>query len=285
MTFLDTCKQKPHETIAEFEARCKYHGRRCEYSSMNNPEEELIRDRFVTGVRDDKLRAEPLRHKKEDGTTVTLAEVVNKAKAWEAAMMTNAKVIEAKQTEEQVHFSSSPGRSGSGSREGVLVTMEMEPGVMATISVSTRRSSSVARDRVDFAVRMSDTVKGTACEQAGCGVQQLWRTESLYHGVQKSKGLLQAPVPLLSQPMHWTMLPQQRRIAVMTLNTFVWMNQFMRCHHRHPSCLQRFLCLYLVILSWMLSFKWIQLLLATLCRIISSRKSARTQICNPPRPS
>ena len=24
MTFLDTCKQKPHETIAEFEARCKY---------------------------------------------------------------------------------------------------------------------------------------------------------------------------------------------------------------------------------------------------------------------
>ena len=114
MTFLDTCKQKPHETIAEFEARCKYHGRRCEYSSMNNPEEELIRDRFVTGVRDDKLRAELLRHKKEDGTTVTLAEVVNKAKAWEAAMMTNAKVIEAKQTEEQVHFSSSPGRSGSG---------------------------------------------------------------------------------------------------------------------------------------------------------------------------
>ena len=64
MTFLDTCKQKPHETIAEFEARCKYHGRRCEYSSMNNPEEELIRDRFVTGVRDDKLRAELLRHKK-----------------------------------------------------------------------------------------------------------------------------------------------------------------------------------------------------------------------------
>ena len=114
MTFLDTCKQKPHETIAEFEARCKYHGRRCEYSSMNNPKEELIRDRFVTGVRDDKLRAELLRHKKEDGTTVTLAEVVNKAKAWEAAMMTNAKVIEAKQTEEQVHFSSSPGRSGSG---------------------------------------------------------------------------------------------------------------------------------------------------------------------------
>ena len=40
--------------------------------------------------------------------------------------------------------------------------MEMEPGVMATISVSTRRSSSVARDRVDFAVRMSDTVEGTA---------------------------------------------------------------------------------------------------------------------------
>ena len=58
MTFLDTCKQKPHESIAEFEAHSKYHIRRCEYRNMKTPEEELIRDLFMTGVRDDKLRAE-----------------------------------------------------------------------------------------------------------------------------------------------------------------------------------------------------------------------------------
>ena len=134
-------------------------------------------------------------------------------------------------------------------------------------------------------MRMSDTVEGTALRTS-----RVWCAATVEDGITlprcaEVQRITSSAVPLLSQPMHWTMLPQQRRIAVMTLNTFVWMNQFMRCHHRHPSCLQRFLCLYLVILSWMLSFKWIQLLPATLCRIISSRKSARTQICNPPRPS
>ena len=200
--------------------------------------------------------------------------------------MTNAKVIEAKQTEEQVHFSSSPGRSGSG---------------------FTRRSS---RNHGNGAGRHGhDQRQHSSFEQRGsrscgfCGANERHsrrncpankpvvvcsncggRNPTLPRCAEVQR-ITSSAVPLLSQPMHWTMLPQQRRIAVMTLNTFVWMNQFMRCHHRHPSCLQRFLCLYLVILSWMLSFKWIQLLPATLCRIISSRKSARTQICNPPRPS
>ena len=35
---------------------------------MTNPEQELIRHRFVTGIHNDKLRAELLRHKKDDGT-------------------------------------------------------------------------------------------------------------------------------------------------------------------------------------------------------------------------
>ena len=67
------------------------------------PEEELIRDRFVTGIRDDKLRAELLRHKKDDGSVFTLTEVVNRAQAWEAAMLTNANVLESQSTDEQVH--------------------------------------------------------------------------------------------------------------------------------------------------------------------------------------
>ena len=50
MNFIETCKQKPHESIAEFESRCKYHGSKCEYNKMTNPEQELIRDRLVTGI-------------------------------------------------------------------------------------------------------------------------------------------------------------------------------------------------------------------------------------------
>ena len=36
MTCLDTCKQRLHKSAAEFEARCKYHGLRCEYRHMAN---------------------------------------------------------------------------------------------------------------------------------------------------------------------------------------------------------------------------------------------------------
>ena len=55
---------------------------------------QRIRDQFVTGIRDDKVREELLRHKKDDGSVFTLTEVVNRAKAWEATMLTNAKVME-----------------------------------------------------------------------------------------------------------------------------------------------------------------------------------------------
>ena len=104
MIFLETCKQKEQESIGEFESRCKHIGLKCEYGKMTDPEGELIRDRFVTGIRDDKLRAELLRHKKDDGSVVTLTEVVNKAKAWESAYKTNIHVIEKQRTEEQVNY-------------------------------------------------------------------------------------------------------------------------------------------------------------------------------------
>ncbi|CAB4012668.1 Hypothetical predicted protein [Paramuricea clavata] len=55
MNFIETCKQKSHESIAEFESRCKYHGSKCEYNKMRNPKQELIRDRFVTGIHNDLL--------------------------------------------------------------------------------------------------------------------------------------------------------------------------------------------------------------------------------------
>ena len=94
MTFMETCKQKANESIAEFESRCKYLGSKCEYSKMENPEEELIWDRFVTGIYDDKLRVELLHHKNDDGTVFSLSEVINRAKSWETATKTNTQVIE-----------------------------------------------------------------------------------------------------------------------------------------------------------------------------------------------
>ena len=104
MNFFETRKQKPHESIAEFEARCKYHGSKCEYNKM--VEQELILDRFVTAIHNDKLRTELLRHRKDDGTVVSLTEVVNKARAWEAANNTNTRVMEAQNTDEQVNYTS-----------------------------------------------------------------------------------------------------------------------------------------------------------------------------------
>ena len=115
MTFMETCRQKDKESIADFEARCKYHGLKCEYNKMTDVQQELIRDRFVTGIHDDKLRAELLHHKKDDGSVVTLTEVINKAKAWEAANKINTQVIESHHTEEQVNYTTKfqrgPGKS------------------------------------------------------------------------------------------------------------------------------------------------------------------------------
>ena len=48
-----------------------------------------------------------MRHKKEDGTIFTLAEVVAKAKAWESAHQTNQRVIESTKTVEQVNYTMS----------------------------------------------------------------------------------------------------------------------------------------------------------------------------------
>ena len=42
MQFIDTCKQKPQESIADFEACCRYHGSKCEYDKMTSPQQEPL---------------------------------------------------------------------------------------------------------------------------------------------------------------------------------------------------------------------------------------------------
>ena len=44
----------------------------------------------------------------------TLTVVVNRAKAWEASVLTNAKVMEAQSTDEQVHYLSSGATASRG---------------------------------------------------------------------------------------------------------------------------------------------------------------------------
>ena len=54
-----------------------------------------------------------MRHRKDDGSVFTLAEVIRKAKAWETSASLNAHVIEAQKTAEQVNFTAKNERSRS----------------------------------------------------------------------------------------------------------------------------------------------------------------------------
>ena len=200
-------------------------------------------------------------------------------------MMTNAKVIEAKQTEEQVHFSSSPGRSGSGftrrssrnhgngagrhghdqrqhssfeqrgsrscgfcganERHSRRNCPANKPGVVCSNCGGRNHFTTVCRSPKDYFKRRSSTQPTHALDHAASAEED--SGDDFEHFC-------------LDESVH--ALPSSASKLFTTLSLSVSGDSFV-----------------------MLSFKWIQLLPATLCRIISSRKSARTQICNPPRPS
>lgn len=54
----------------------------------------------MTGIYNDKLSAELLRHRKDDGSIVTFSEMVYKAKAWKAANNIRTNVMETQHTNE-----------------------------------------------------------------------------------------------------------------------------------------------------------------------------------------
>ena len=117
INFIEICKQKPHKSVAEFEAWCNYHVCKCKHKKMKNPEQELIQDKFMSGIYNDKLRGELLWHRKDDGLVVTLAEVFNKTKAWEAANNSYTKVMEAQHTDEQVNYTSRKQQQSSSEEQ------------------------------------------------------------------------------------------------------------------------------------------------------------------------
>lgn len=69
---------------------------------MTNVEDELIRDRFITGIGDDQLRAYLLNQKKKNGYVVIPREGVKKPETWEASTRLNAQLIDVQWTIEQV---------------------------------------------------------------------------------------------------------------------------------------------------------------------------------------
>ena len=99
------CIQKPHESILEFENRVRNIARETRYDQMADPLQELMRDRFSTGVGNEDLRQTLLHHFKEDGKTpYTFADNLAKAKAWEPAHKTNITIKHSiKATDEQVN--------------------------------------------------------------------------------------------------------------------------------------------------------------------------------------
>ena len=111
MTFLDMCKHRHHKALQSL--RLAANTMCFDASTVTWPTQK--RNFSGTGIRDDKLRAELLRHKKDDGSVFTLTEVVNRANSWEAALLTNAKVKEAQSIDEQVHYSG-PGTTASHGR-------------------------------------------------------------------------------------------------------------------------------------------------------------------------
>ena len=104
------CVQKPNESIMEYENRIRNIGRLTKYENMTDPLNELMRDRFSTGVHNEDLRTKLLHHYHEDGTTVhTFADHLAKAKAWEAAHKTNITIKQTvpATTSDEIHYARS----------------------------------------------------------------------------------------------------------------------------------------------------------------------------------
>ena len=101
--------QKENEDIGSWETRVRNQGAQCEYENFAD---ELMRDQFIAG-----LVCEPLRvkligkgHRHKDSTKVTLREVVEIAKAYEATTFANQLMKTARGTQEQVNFVNKPKR-------------------------------------------------------------------------------------------------------------------------------------------------------------------------------
>ena len=109
--------QNENESIASWETRVSNQSVQCEYENFAD---ELARDQFIAGLTSEALRVKLIgkghRHRDTAQTKVTLREVVEVAKAFEATIFANKLMKTARNTqEEQVNFTSKSTSASQGS--------------------------------------------------------------------------------------------------------------------------------------------------------------------------
>ena len=199
-------------------------------------------------------------------------------------MLTNAKVMEARLTDEQVHYSSSGTAASRGrSQHGARHHGDCD---RATGATDRRHSSSGwtcwhcgRKDIVESSAQQASQVWSalTALDRIILLLCADFRRISSRKPI---KGDVSAPTRA-NRFTHWIMQScQRRRTVVMIFITSPWMSQSTLCHQLLLSCSPRYPFLCLVILSRMSSFKWIELPPATPYHTTTSRGLARMWICN-----
>lgn len=97
--------QHEGESIGAWESRVRNHGAQCEYEAFAD---ELMRDQFIAGLVSEPLRVKLIgkghRHREGSQAKVSLREVVEVAKAFEATTFTNQLMKTARGTQEQVNY-------------------------------------------------------------------------------------------------------------------------------------------------------------------------------------
>ena len=109
--------QNENESISSWETRVRNQSAQCEYENFAD---ELTRDQFIAGLTSEALRVKLIgkghRHRDTAQTKVTLREVVEVAKAFEATTFANKLMKTARNTqEEEVNFTSKSTSASQGS--------------------------------------------------------------------------------------------------------------------------------------------------------------------------
>jgi hypothetical protein len=95
--------QAPNESVQDWEVKVRQYGSLCDYT---NHRDEMCRDKFIFGLRDERLRTDLLKsHLNANGGEKTLADVTREAKAHESAQQANKLIEEKTKISEQVNWS------------------------------------------------------------------------------------------------------------------------------------------------------------------------------------
>ena len=104
--------QEESESIASWETRIRNQGAQCEYENFAD---ELMRDQFIAGLASETLRVKLIgkghRHRDASQRKVTLKEVVEVAKCFEATVFANQLMKTARSNQEQANYTNKPSKT------------------------------------------------------------------------------------------------------------------------------------------------------------------------------